>query len=274
MGYSASPDVLPPVVPPAAPPGPTPFQTSLDPFKALLAKVNPLLLQSGGDVRGWAGMFRGLGAGRDPLIDQQRQQASEATRAALARRGFSDSSIAANELAKIDQGYSNMQLGRRAENLTTSAGLLGQAAGFDTSALQNELAIPGLTVAETAAQNAGKSGGSSRGGGTGGCCFIVLEANDGILPDVVRRYRDEHCTPRKRRGYYRLAEVLVPAMVRWGWAKTAIRWAMVKPLTAYGRWHYGESRWGWLSAPLKWAWLSLFAALGWGTFRRANGEVV
>lgn len=112
-------------------------------------------------------------------------------------------------------------------------------------------------------------------GGGGGCCFIFLEAEDGTLPDVVRRYRDEHMTVQNRRGYYKLAEVLVPLMRR-SWAvKQAVRWLMVKPLIAYGRHHYRQGKAGRLFKPVARFWLSLFEYLGQDhPFRRENGDIV
>lgn len=119
------------------------------------------------------------------------------------------------------------------------------------------------------------------GGGVGmigmGCCFIFLEAYDGDLPPEVRRYRDEHLTPRNRRGYYKLAEVLVPLMRKYPVARHLVRLLMTAPLASYARWHYGvEGAWaGRLFSPIKAFWLGLFDYLGDDhPFRRENGEVI
>lgn len=107
----------------------------------------------------------------------------------------------------------------------------------------------------------------------GGCCFIFLAA-EGHLDPVVRRYRDEHLTERNRRGYYRLADVLVPRMERSRLWKRAVQCLMVWPMTSYGRWVYGTGRVGMVFAPLAKAWLRVFDCLGFGAYRRSNGEVI
>lgn len=105
------------------------------------------------------------------------------------------------------------------------------------------------------------------------CCFIFLAAR-GPLDPVVRRYRDEHLTPRNRRGYYRMADWLVPRMERsWLWRR-AVQFLMVDPMTSYGRYHYGTGRIGVLFAPLTHAWLTVFRLMGFGTYIRSNGEEV
>ena len=114
-------------------------------------------------------------------------------------------------------------------------------------------------------------------GGTGPCCFIMLEARygDGTMDKVVRRYRDEYMTDRNRRGYYKLAEVLVPLMRK----SKAVKWIVTKtfadPLVSYGKYHYGQNKYGVLYSPVKSFWMKIFDTLGGKTeFIRENGEVV
>ncbi len=106
------------------------------------------------------------------------------------------------------------------------------------------------------------------------CCFIFIEANGGTLHPIVRRYRDEHMTSRNRRGYYRLAERLVPLMRRSGLVRTAVEWGMVNPMTSYGKWFYGEGKIGVIFWPITKLWLKAFDLLGFGVFIRRNGEVI
>ena len=109
------------------------------------------------------------------------------------------------------------------------------------------------------------------------CCFIFLEARyaDGTMDSVVRRYRDEAMTPRNRRGYYKLAEVLVPLMRKSGLVKLAVRALLTDPLVSYGKYHYGQGRLGRIFKPLARAWINLFDYLGGDhPFIRENGEVV
>jgi hypothetical protein len=112
---------------------------------------------------------------------------------------------------------------------------------------------------------------------SGGCCFIMLEARygNGTMDEVVRRYRDEYMTDRNRRGYYRLAEVLVPLMRK----SKAFKWVITKtfadPLVSYGKYYYGQNKHGVLYSPVKNFWMKVFDIVGGDTkFIRENGEVV
>ena len=125
----------------------------------------------------------------------------------------------------------------------------------------------------------GTSGGadSSSSSRSGGCCFIMLEARygDGTMDKVVRRYRDENMTPRNRRGYHKVAEVLVPLMRKSKIFKWIVTKTFADPLVSYGKWYYGENKHGWIFAPIKSAWLKLFDVVGTDTvFIRENGEEV
>jgi hypothetical protein len=111
----------------------------------------------------------------------------------------------------------------------------------------------------------------------GCCCWVMLEARygSGVMDEVVRRFRDEYMTPRNKRGYYKLAEVLVPLMRRYKVFQKLIEWTFAYPAVKYGEWYYGRNKWGWVFTPLKYFWLGLFEILGQDTeFIRENGEVV
>jgi len=109
----------------------------------------------------------------------------------------------------------------------------------------------------------------------GGCCFIFLEAYDGHLPWVVRAYRDQHMTDQNRRGYYRLADKLVPLMRKSKVIKHLVRFLMTRPMTFYGRYFYKLNPWGVLGAPITAFWLLVFNWLGRkAPYIRSNGEVV
>ena len=138
------------------------------------------------------------------------------------------------------------------------------------------------TSPKTTSGGGGGGGGSGGGGskpdnGGGGCCFIMLEARygDGTMDEVVRRYRDEHMTDRNRRGYYKVAEVLVPLMRK----SPTIKWLVTKtfadPLVSYGKYYYGQNKHGVIYSPIKNLWMKLFDIVGGDTeFIRENGEVV
>lgn len=109
------------------------------------------------------------------------------------------------------------------------------------------------------------------------CCFIMLEARygDGTMDNVVRKYRDEMMTDRNRRGYYKLAEVLVPLMRKSAVFKFIVQKTFADPLVSYGKWHYKENKHGWVFAPIKSMWMKVFDVLGGDTaFIRENGQVV
>ena len=110
-----------------------------------------------------------------------------------------------------------------------------------------------------------------------GCCWVMLEARygNGVMDEVVRKFRDEYMTPRNKRGYYKLAEVLVPLMRRYKLFQKLIEWTFAYPAVKYGEWYYGRNKWGWVFTPFKYFWLGLFEILGQDTeFVRENGEVV
>jgi hypothetical protein len=105
----------------------------------------------------------------------------------------------------------------------------------------------------------------------------MLEARygDGTMDNVVRKYRDEMMTDKNRRGYYKLAEVLVPLMRRSRVFKFIVQKTFADPLVSYGKWHYKENKHGWVFAPIKSMWMKVFDVLGGDTeFIRENGQVV
>jgi hypothetical protein len=115
------------------------------------------------------------------------------------------------------------------------------------------------------------------GGGGGLCCFIMLEARygNGVMDEVVRRYRDEHVTPRNQRGYYKLAEVFVPLMRKSKLFKFAVSKLFADPAVSYAKWYYGQNKHGWLFKPVQAFWMKIFNLLGEDVpFIRENGEVV
>jgi hypothetical protein len=109
----------------------------------------------------------------------------------------------------------------------------------------------------------------------GGCCFIFIEADDGVLHRIARRARDELMTPKNRRGYYKLSEVLVPLMRKSPVVKFLVKWGMVNPMISFGKWKYGENKIGKLFKPVADFWFNTFDYLGGDhPFKRENGEMV
>ena len=105
----------------------------------------------------------------------------------------------------------------------------------------------------------------------------MLEARygNGTMDEVVRRYRDEYMTDRNRRGYYKLAEVLVPLMRKSKVFKWVVTKTFADPLVSYGKYYYGQGKVGVLYSPVKSFWMKVFNVIGGETeFIRENGEVV
>jgi len=138
------------------------------------------------------------------------------------------------------------------------------------AALEGQKAIAAAAERGQVAQAA-----AARESGGGGCCFIFLEVENGVLDRIARRARDELLTEKNRRGYYKLAEVLVPLMRKYPALKFVFRWAMVKPMISAGKHVYGESKLGWIFKPVAYFWLNMFDYLGGDhPFKRENGEIV
>lgn len=159
------------------------------------------------------------------------------------------------------------------QNLQATTEDINRRAAFDANRYNQQMAAYGAQQSARATEYAG-----ARSGGGGGCCFIFLEARygNGVMDKVVRRYRDEHMTDQNRRGYYKMAEVLVPLMRKSKLIKFAVRFFMTDPLVAYGKAYYGEgSKLGFVFAPVKTFWLKTFDYLGGEhEFIRETGEVV
>ena len=139
----------------------------------------------------------------------------------------------------------------------------------------NTRVYTGVNEGKTGSNDTSSSTSSSSSSDT--CCFIMLEARygDGAMDKVVRKYRDEYMTDRNRRGYYKLAEVLVPFMRK----SKVVKWVVTKtfadPLVSYGKYYYGENKYGVVFSPIKSFWMKVFDVLGGDTeFIRENGEVV
>lgn len=213
-------------------------------------------------------------------------------RTSLARSGARDQLMAAQGVGaqgiESRYGINQQDMQRRQGLLGTSADVERQAqlqnlgttmqdvtgrAAFDANRYNQQMQAYGAKEQARATEYAG-----ARSGGGGGCCFIFLEARygNGVMDKVVRRYRDEHMTEQNKRGYYKVAEVLVPMMRKSRLVKLAVRLLMTDPLVAYGKAYYGEgSKLGFMFAPVKNFWLGTFHYLGGEhEFIRENGETV
>jgi hypothetical protein len=122
----------------------------------------------------------------------------------------------------------------------------------------------------------GGGGGAAAGAASsgGGCCFIFIEANGGTLDPLVREYRDDLMTPRNRRGYYRLADKLVPWMRKNKLARKAVEWCMVNPMMKAGRWYKERGRFPAFSLLTGFFWLTVYDLMGIGAYQRKTGELI
>lgn len=147
----------------------------------------------------------------------------------------------------------------------------GVAGGITGGALAGTSIMPGVGTAVGAVIGAitGAIGGSGK------CCFIFI-ASHGYLHPIVRRYRDEKMNTRNRRGYYWLADRLVPLMEKSKITAWAVKWGMVKPMTCYGKYYYSVGRIGALYAPITAIWKGVFNLLGRRPpySRQGTGEIV
>lgn len=188
-----------------------------------------------------------------------------------ARLGIQEQDLARKQSLLSDFG--NAEQRAQAANIEAMTGDVNRLAAFEANRYGQSMSAFGAKQAADA-QRAAAAASRPK---SGGCCFIFLEARygNGTMDKVVRRYRDENMTVRNCRGYYRMAEVLVPLMRKYPLAKLAVRLLMTDPLVSYGKWYYGEGRIGWIFAPVKTFWLGVFDLVGGDhEFIRENGEVV
>lgn len=243
---------------------------------------------------GQSSAFGAMSQGAMGQLGQARQQMLQSSFQSGMPNGFGRMASRGMEQQMLSQ-----LLGQRAgmqAQLTESRGAAQQA--FSNAMASNEVqqkqdklnayqyqdALKYQVAAAKNAANATRDAGQMQalgmiGGAAAGsiCCFIFLEARygDGTMDSVVRRYRDEHMTEKNRRGYYKLAEVLVPMMRASKAVKQLVRLTMTSPMVSYGKWHYTRKGVGWAFKPVAAAWLSLFDFLGGEcAFIRENGELV
>lgn len=202
--------------------------------------------------------------------------ATGADAAAQRDAGVTSSISPTTGLETIDQGY-GYGTNSRGESgaLNASGGVIGSVKDSNGNAVKDSSgnAIGGRNYSAPSSSSSSSSDSS----GGGGCCFIMLEARygNGTMDEVVRRYRDEHMTARNRRGYYKMAEVLVPLMRKSKVFKWVVQKTFADPLVAYGKYYYGQNKYGVIFAPIKSMWMKIFDILGGDTeFIRENGEVV
>jgi hypothetical protein len=224
------------------------------------------------------------------------QQRERALQSALAQRGVQGGAAAAlqaqmaqrayQEKGAMDQEMMLKQAQRQREALGEYEGSVQTAYQNEQERLFQELsaklaaeqafqAEQALAAQKVEAEIYAQGQEDAAAAGDGGCCFIFLEADDGVLHRIARRARDEMMTTRNKRGYYKLSEVFVPAMRKSKVFKAAVQWLMVKPMISFGKYKYGEGKMGIIFKPVANFWFSVFEYLGQDhPFKRENGETL
>jgi hypothetical protein len=116
-------------------------------------------------------------------------------------------------------------------------------------------------------------------GALSGGCVIVTACTDRHAPEVeiAREYRDKYLSPDQLRGYYMIAEKVVPRIERSNRLKKFVKRILVDNLIEYGRFALGKTtkKPGIASRIITRSFLALCEATGRTrkTFTRSNGEV-
>lgn len=194
---------------------------------------------------------------------------------------------AQTQQAGISQGAAQlmelMQAARRAAATAAQSqqfqqiyGILGQrlgaSGGVDSTKGANSQGLntaanwlSGNTSSTTDALRGKGSQGSSHFGGEVGtnCCFIFLQALNGLLPWYIDLARRDYYTPKRQRGYKWMARWLVPKMASSKLVSAIVNLVLIKPFLKYGSWLYGAgSRVGWVFAPYCKLWLGTWNMIG------------
>lgn len=242
------------------------------------APLSPVILEKLGTAEEQAARQK---LARDLMVQQQAQ--ARALAAAQARSGVRGGAAAAQQARLAQQIAQQRAVGEEEGALQRRMFNLQQAQKEQFANVASELALRQIAsslegqkaMAEAARQGAEAQLDIARRSGGGLCCFIFLEANNGVLDRIARRARDELMTDKNRRGYYKLSEVLVPLMRKHSTVKFMVNWGMVKPMLSFGKWKYGENKIGRIFAPIANFWLNTFDYLGGDhPFLRDNGEMV
>lgn len=192
---------------------------------------------------------------------------------ARARTGDSAHMGAARQGFREAEAVASAQRDAIGQGISSAVALLSGANPYEGLRLQRDVSPiftneqgTSTTQTEGTSNTSGTSStsGSNVGAGFNLCCFIFLEALNGELPWFVRRCRDEFCSGSRVRGYRRMSMWLVPAMRVWKAVAKLVNFLMVKPLTSYGGWLYGEKgyRFGFLWFPFVVFWFTLWHYYG------------
>lgn len=231
-----------------------------------MARSGPVATRGGTAAQGFAQaeVANDMGRQREDMLQRNRQV---------------DSTISQSAAQQLSQGRQSMNqtaLGGIQSQFGNFYNLLQDKQGASTLASERlkmyddlvpqfaQLASRAYGTEDNNLRGYGMQASQSVGAGMNLCCFIFLEAYNGTLPDVVRRYRDEKAPENHsaRRGYIRMSRWLVPMMRVSGLARTLVSCLLTKPLTSYGRYYYGEGRVGVVFKPVERFWMKVWSKLG------------
>ena len=205
---------------------------------------------------------RGADLAQNRSVDSQAAQGSQNMLANIEQFLGAQALQAQQQLQMGKQGAQGNALqagGQRTQRAQASGGALAQAArnrGVMSETMGSNL--QGEGTQQTNSFNAGFDM----------CCFIFLESLNGVLPWYARKGRDEFQTPKGVKGYKWMANWLVPLMQTNRMIRQTTNWLMVKPILAYGAYHYRVTerplarRLGWVCKPIFKTWLRVWACLG------------
>lgn len=221
----------------------------------------------------------GVGA-RIPIISKAMEASKRATSKAMtgaeedmSRKGLSGTPFGEAILGSISRegAYTTSQIGPQYAQQMIS-GIPGYVGGMVTAAGTGMgTASTGSATTQAAAVGAHGQVASA----ATSCCFIFI-ASHGYLHPIVREYRRTKMTLRNRRGYYWLADRLVPLMKKHRYIEKLVALTMVNPMTSYGKYYFGLNKHGFIFAAITSFWLRVYTILGFRKpyKRHGSGEVI
>lgn len=227
-----------------------------------LTRSGPQMTRGGTAAQGFAqaDVFNQAQLNREDVISQQRNRDAQISLTAA-------QSLAGMKNSRDQMALDGMNKGWGAfYNLLNNQTQSAQVAQ-ERNKLFNDLttAESGMTSVMKGLENNNLSGfGAQTSTGVGGsvnlCCFIFLESYNGELPKSVRQYRDRYAGEFTdvRNGYVKMSKWLVPAMRQFKWVRRMVNGLMVKPLTSYAEWFYGNNKFGWVFEPIRLTWFLIW----------------
>lgn len=214
------------------------------------------------------------------MADLDTQQSMERFKA-INEQGQREAGIV-EQAAQIYQAIESMRRGQQmqAQGQQVAGETAQTAQGLDAGRVVNQqrqvhtgtlaLAAEMLGIPTTTQKESYRGAGRQEASGTQwnagiSCCFILLEALNGQLPDYVRKGRDEFVTKERALGYRWMARWLVPAMRRSRVCRHLVNLLLVKPFLVHGKAHYSADRGGFvwtITLPVCWAWIYTWQVTG------------